>query len=51
MCIKREKRQYMERQVKEYNNNLIKYIYQINTSFAITEWSQDLKYKNNVFKR
>ena len=41
MCIKREKKQHMERWVKECNNNLIKYIYQIKTRFDITKWSQD----------
>ena len=35
MCIKREKKQYMKRQVKECNNNLNIYINK-NTRFAIT---------------
>ena len=40
MCIKREKKQHMERYVK-CDNGIIKYISRINTIFAMTKWSQD----------
>ena len=43
MCIKREKKQHMERQVKMITTLSYIYIYngEINTMFAINKWSQD----------
>ena len=49
MCIKRKKKQHMEREVK-CDNNIIKYISKISTMFAITKWSQDQCTRDNVSK-
>ena len=49
MCIKREKKQHMKGvgERKTYINNIKQKI----STMYVYKWSQDLMYKNNVFKK
>ena len=53
MCIKREKKQHMERYVKMITTLSYIYIYiyngEINTMFAINKWSQDRYIKRIMY--
>ena len=49
MCIKREKKQHMKGvgERKTYINNIEEKI----STMYVYKWSQDLMYKNNVYKK
>ena len=51
MCIKREKKQHMERQVKNNIHHHHIYIYmKINTMYVINKWLQDRVQEDNITK-